>query len=175
MGLIIRNTVLSSPRSIHPTATWLGIDPGASGGIAILHGREVTSVSMPDTERDVWDFFQENGWRGDTPQFAIIEKVGGYIGTNQPGSSAFKFGVSYGGLRMALIAAGVPFEEVVPQRWQKEYALKRAKDEPKHIWKGRLKAKAAQLFPKVHVTLATSDALLIAEYARRKYTGSLSR
>ncbi len=30
-----------------------------------------------------------------------------------------------------------------------------------------------QLFPKVEVTLATADALLIAEYCRRKQTGTL--
>lgn len=39
--------------------------------------------------------------------------------------------------------------------------------------KNRHKAKAQQLFPAWHITHATADALLIAEYARRKATGQL--
>lgn len=40
-------------------------------------------------------------------------------------------------------------------------------------WKNRLKAKAQQLFPQQEVTLATADALLIAEFGRRKRSGTL--
>lgn len=153
---------------------YIGIDPGASGGIAFIETMDqvVGATKTPATERDVWQWIASlsgscrrgNGGR------AIIEKVGGYVGEAQPGSAAFKFGASYGGLRMALIAAGIPFDEVTPQTWQREFALKRAKDETKTAWKNRLKAKAQQLFPQETVTLATADALLIAEYCRRKHT-----
>ena len=86
----------------------------------------------------------------------------------------FKFGMSYGGLRMALTAAQIPFESATPQNWQKSLGIgKKGKTETRTSFKNRLKAKAQQLFPNLKVTLATSDALLLAEYCRRKRTGSL--
>lgn len=106
--------------------------------------------------------------------FAVIERVSGYVGEAQPGSAAFKFGQSYGGLRMALVAAGIPFEEVTPQVWQRKMGVTpRRKDESKTAWKNRLKAKAQQLYPGVKVTLATADALLLAEFCRRRQEGRL--
>lgn len=162
--------------SARPTL-YIGIDPGASGGLACLTPGGVYHTPMPETERDVWD------WVNDTPKyrangspcFAVIEKVGGYIqGNKLPGSAMFNFGRSYGGLRMALIAAGIPFEEATPQRWQKTLGIpSRKKDESKGQFKNRLKARAQQLFPSVKVTLATADALLIAEYCRRLREGKL--
>lgn len=145
---------------------FIGVDPGVSGGLAELGKRGANGIKMPGTEKDVWEWVQPF-MTAPLPVFAVIERVGGYVGEAQPGSAAFKFGASYGGLRMALVAAGIPFEEVTPQKWQKEYQLARGKGESKTSWKNRLKAKAQQLFPDLVVTLATADALLIAEYARR--------
>ena len=150
---------------------YLGIDPGASGGLASIV-TEGGATAMPATERDVWEWIRlwsSVGGKGNA--FAVIEKVGGYIaGAAHPGSAMFKFGQSYGGLRMALVAAGIPFDEITPQRWQKEIGIApRKQTESKGQFKNRLKAKAQQLFPKVKVTLATADALLIAEYARRTH------
>lgn len=157
----------------------LGIDPGASGGLAMLYRGKSYAVSMPKTERDVWDYFNHKvAFYGSSSVnlslFAVIEKVSGYIGEAQPGSSAFKFGHSYGGLRMALVAAGIPFEEVTPQKWQKALGIatrNSKKGETKTQFKNRLKAKAQSLFPKEEITLATADALLIAEFARRLRLG----
>ena len=79
----------------------------------------------------------------------------------------FKFGMSYGGLRMALVAAGIPFTAVTPQKWQKALGIPhRERTESKTQWKQRLKRKAEQLFPNHKLTLAISDALLIAHYCR---------
>ena len=165
-------------------AIYVGIDPGSSGGLAALHNRP-SCVSMPDTDRDLWDWISQTA-DSLTPVFAVIEKVSGWTGGNKnksgapyahegaPGSAMFKFGTSYGGLRMALVAAGIPFEEVVPRTWQKALGITpRAKTESKGQFKNRLKAKAQQLFPSEKVTLATADALLIAEYCRRKQEGKL--
>lgn len=154
---------------------FIGIDPGASGALAVLDG-SVTATASPRTERDLWDWISRFGpWiDGELREeplhaFAVIEKVQGYIGLAHPGSAMFKFGVSYGGLRMALIAAGIPFEEVAPQRWQRALGIApRRKDESRGQFKNRLKARAQQLFPHVSVTLANADALLIAEYCRRQ-------
>lgn len=157
---------------------YIGVDPGASGGLAFIRGDEVDLVPMPDTERDVWDSIVDVLLCYQTPpkSFAMIERVGGYIAGNpSPGSSMFKFGRSYGGLRMALVGNDVPFEDATPQKWQKGMGITpRAKTESKTQFKNRLKAKAQLLFPKLNVTLATADALLLAEYCRRVRTGRLA-
>ena len=161
----------TTPNHIKFGEVYLGIDPGASGGLCLLDGSDSVAIKMPDTERDVWD------WLCDVPikrAFAVIEKVGGYIGTPQPGSAMFKFGQSVGGLRMALIGAMIPFEEITPQRWQNGLGIvKRAKDESKGQFKNRLKQRAQQLHPRLNVTLATADAILIATYCQRKRQGGL--
>jgi hypothetical protein len=144
---------------------------------------------MPATERDLWDWLKDFGPgplktvaegfglrspAGSPDSFAVLEKVGGYVGEAQPGSAAFKFGMSYGALRMALTAAGIPFDEVTPQRWQKTLGVTpREKGEPKSSFKARLKTKAQSLFPRTSITLKTADALLLAEYCRRLRAGRL--
>ncbi len=150
---------------------FFGIDPGKSGGLAMIRGRAVIAVPMPATERDVWEWISN----ASPSDYAVIEKVGGFIqGNPTPGSAMFSFGAGYGGLRMALVARGVPFEECPPQRWQKAIGIGgRKKGEIKTVWKNRLRAKAQQLFPTLKVTLATADALLIATYCRRKMLGQL--
>lgn len=155
---------------------YIGVDPGASGGLARLEAEVQEGHAMPATERDIWDWFDRAvTWTSvNGGCFAVIEKVQGYIGSGQPGSSMFKFGQNYGFLRGCLVGTGVPFEEVTPQAWQKGLGIPgRKRNETKTAWKNRLKAKAQQLFPKEKVTLATADALLIAEFCRRKHEGRL--
>ncbi len=162
---------------------YLGIDPGASGGLAeigVNNGKTyVKMTKMPATERDIWEWISERGLDGvalgDTV-FAVIEQVQGHVGPNQPGSAMFKFGQSYGALRMALIAAQIPFEAIAPSVWQRAFPLSpRGKSESRTSFKSRLKGLAQQLFPKESskITLATCDALLLADYCRRKQTGVL--
>ncbi len=154
-----------------PGVLYLGIDPGASGGLATIHGRSVELFQMPRTDRDLWNLVRQFRSLSTT---TVLEKVWGHIGSGQPGSAMFNFGANYGSLKMALTAAGIPFEEIVPRTWQKALSVSpRKKTETKTQWKNRLKAKAQQLFPQVDVTLATCDALLIAEFCKRKHEGTL--
>ena len=159
-----------------PEVVYMGIDPGKSGGIAVLFGKEVIATKMPDTEGDVLHWIRTHS----SDAVAVIEKVGGYVGKGkdgkggQPGSAMFVFGRGVGGLCMALLACSIPFEEVPPQRWQKAIMKSsRGKTESKPQWKNRCKAKAQQLFPTQKVTLATADALLIALYCKRLHEGML--
>src|SRR5580658_5616558 len=117
---------------------YIGIDPGKTGGLAVIWDESVSTEPMPSTERDIWDFFRL--W-GNDKSTAVIEKVGGFVrGNPAPGSAMFNFGMGYGGLRMALIAAGIPFIAVQPQRWQKALGIPpRKKTESKTAWKNRLK------------------------------------
>jgi hypothetical protein len=156
---------------------YIGIDPGASGGLACIAGG-VTAVAMPATDQDLFNWLAVGNGNG---CFAVLEKVGGYVGgVGQPGSAMFNFGRNYGACRMALTAARIPFEEVGPHVWQKALGIApRRKNksggggESKSAWKNRLKAAAQRLFPHEAVTLKTCDAMLIAEYCRRKREGKL--
>lgn len=131
----------------------------------------VELFAMPGTDRDLWNLIEQFGSLPEVSSCSL-EKVGGYTGSGQPGSAMFKFGCNYGLIRMALTAAGIPFEEVVPRTWQKALGIPpRKKTETKTQWKNRLKQKAQQLFPGAKVTLATADALLIAEHCQRKCRG----
>ncbi len=153
--------------------TIIGIDPGVSGGIAVINGIcEVEAFKMPPTERDIWELieFFASGHRA----FAYIEWI--HPAIQKIGKSPMsKLYGNYMALRMALIAAGIPFETVQPVKWQPAMGIaKRGKNETQTKWKNRLKARAQQLFsPSTgvkKVTLAVADALLIAEYGRRERT-----
>lgn len=138
----------------------IGIDPGLSGGIAVIaDGVQPWAVKMPDTLRDAWDTIRALHAWCDKETIALIEKVSS---SPQMGvKSAFTFGNGYGHLEMALTAAGIPWDYVRPQAWQKAIGCMSKGD------KNVTKAKAQQLFPSMKVTHAIADALLIAEYNRR--------
>lgn len=138
--------------------TFLGVDPGLAGGIAIMSPNGIAAHKMPETERDIWEFFHG------IPilrSFALIERVHSMPG--QGVSSSFKFGMGYGALRMALVASGIPFEDVTPQKWQKALGCLSGGD------KNVTKQRAQSLFPHIKVTHAIADSLLIAEFCKRTH------
>lgn len=143
--------------------TWIGIDPGASGGIAMLYKDFAEVYPMPKTEADVRHLL----FSIPPSTRAVIEAVHSFPG--QGVASSFAFGRNYGLLRGILHGLGIPFDEVSPQRWQKALNIPprdKKKNESKTEFKNRLKAKAQQLYPQTKVNLATADALLIARYAQ---------
>lgn len=143
-----------------PLAGFIGIDPGASGAIAYVWrlGDAATWKLKDMTERDVWDILQK---LGGIARGAVIEFVSAMPGAGVSGM--FKFGMSYGGLRMALVGAGVPFESVTPGVWQRKMKCLTGGD------KNVSKARAQELFPEVpKITHAIADAILIAEFGRTK-------
>jgi hypothetical protein len=166
---------------------FLGLDPGVNGGIAILrHGREQTPrwtnfrsvvlFSMPEVSEDIWNILERElppKEERASKVVAALEKVGGYVGHEQPASRAFTFGASYGELRAFLIAGAIPRWEPTPQRWQRKLGIPgKKKNETKVQWKNRLRGEALKLFPGEKITLKTADALLLAVYAQQLCTGS---
>lgn len=174
-----------------PAPTWfLGIDPGVNGGLAAVHADgSAVACKMPSKEVDVWRWMLRFSDLADmhtneeVKVFACVELVSGWVGhkragregedaaDSNPGSAMFTFGQSYGMLRMALVAAWIPFEAVRPQAWQKELDLSKPDHMDTTKWKNWLKERAQKLFPHVKVTKATADALLIATYAWTKWGG----
>jgi hypothetical protein len=139
----------------------IGIDPGANGAIAWIDERGKSCVEkMPDTLQDLWELILDiRRFEPNEPCKAYLEAVSS---SPQMGVvSSFSFGRGYGNLEMALTAAGIPFERVRPQVWQK--ALNCLTKGSKNVTKQR----AQELFPNIKCTHAVSDALLIAEYGKR--------
>jgi Holliday junction resolvasome RuvABC endonuclease subunit len=163
---------------------YLGIDPGVSGGIAAIDGDgRVRLVSpMGSTEADTWAFVSNivalsRNEAGQTQVFAAIERV---AASPQMGrSSAFTFGRAAGMIRMSLVAAEIPFDEVAPGVWQKAIGIRQKTGKTElgtthQKDKNINKARAQQLFPGVPITHAVADALLIAEFCRRSRVGQLA-
>jgi len=146
------------------TPTIIGIDPGQSGAISWTHEDGIRVEKMPNTIMELWDLIchivADSAMIYRSREFkAYLEQVHSMPG--QGVSSSFKFGNGFGHLEMALTAAGIPFERVSPQKWQKALGCLTGGD------KNVSKRKAQELFPQMKCTHATSDALLIAEYGRR--------
>jgi Holliday junction resolvasome RuvABC endonuclease subunit len=139
--------------------TFLGIDPGVSGGVAFITPEGHGAAKMPDTVQDVYNLIRH--YKADGGTFALLESV--HSSPAMGVVSAFTFGKGFGRLEMALTALEVPWEYISPQKWQKALSCLTGGD------KNVSKAKAQQLFPGTKITHAIADALLIAEYARRTH------
>lgn len=143
----------------------IGIDPGKSGGLALLtaDGTLIDVVKMPAGDHDMLDLLEE--WKGIGKVQAVLELVGP---TPRDGvRQAFGMGSERARCRMALAATKVPFREVSPAKWQKDYRLPTRKAVGETAKKNAHKSRARELFPAVKVTHALADALLIAEFGRR--------
>lgn len=154
---------------------YIGADPGKGGAIAWITDTENSwapeVANMPETDRELYGLLADFCWDLEAcPVRAIIERVS--AGGTRTGegkarmgvTSAFTFGQQVGRLHMAFVAAGIPFDIVSPQRWQKELGCMTKGD--KHVSKRR----AENLFPGIKVTLRNADSLLIAEYCRRVFS-----
>jgi crossover junction endodeoxyribonuclease RuvC len=145
--------------------TYIGIDPGKSGGIAWIHDGKPCVEKMPETIQDLWELIDSIKGQSCNPlgigtlnAVAVLEQVNAMPG--QGVTSCFTFGNGFGHLEMALTAAGIPFVRVRPQKWQTAMGCLTKGD------KNVSKRRAQELFPSMKITHATADALLIAEYAR---------
>jgi crossover junction endodeoxyribonuclease RuvC len=138
--------------------TIIGIDPGTNGGIAWITDGKPCVEKMPDTLQDLWELFRDISSEGDCR--AYLEQV--HSSPQMGVVSSFTFGNGFGHLEMALTAAGIPFERVRPQVWQKAMGCMTKGD------KNVSKRKAQELFPQIKVTHAIADALLIASYGAKQ-------
>jgi hypothetical protein len=154
---------ISAPKQ--PPHRWVGIDPGASGGIvAIYKTGEVVCDKMPATTADLVALLKDY-WGSP----CYIEKVN--AGPNMGSSAAFKFGQSAGRLEAAALAAAMEVHYISPQKWQKEFGLivkGRGLGQGDTEKKNRNKARAQELYPGAKVTHFNADALLLATLCKRQ-------
>lgn len=148
----------------------IAIDPGANGGIAVVSTTDNRPVvmKMPDTPKDIYDlFFGLNTVHG-FPRLeihAIVEKVGMHRQGNNASASC-KFARHCGHIEMALIALGIPFEEVGAAQWMKVCGTLPTGSTPKDKTKRKnaIKDFVQRRYPSIKCTLWAADALGILTY-----------
>jgi hypothetical protein len=152
---------------------YLGVDPGFSGALAMIHLDTVKVWDAPTLtvgEKRQMDLHAMRTllaqWQGVAAQVRVfIEKVHSMPGSS--GRSMFTFGQGYGEWRGEVVALGYSLTVVEPARWKGAMmdGLGKEKDAARY--------RAALLFPQVaHMFSRKQDdgraeALLIAEYGRR--------
>lgn len=150
----------------------LAIDPGAKGGLVwgVPHNPGVAAMpanlDTPEGLIELLDLMVDI--RSNFPNIrAVIEKVGGYVGVEQPASSAFRFGEAYMAAKAMAIAAQIPYRLVAPVTWQRHLDLPRRPrtQAGKAAHKRDLRDAAQGLFPGRKITLLTADAYLLFHLA----------
>jgi len=143
----------------------IGIDPGTHGALSVVNltgdKREVYAFSK-HTDHDLRIILEDLAALYDCR--AYLEEV--HAMPRDGKVQAFNFGNNFGFWRGLLTGLKIPYESVIPLKWQNGLKLKLRKLEYRQK-KNALKGYAQQWFPDLKPTLDTCDALLIAEYGRR--------
>ena len=146
---------------------FIGIDPGKKGGIAYIDTQDNASITIPYSDTALIDLCRaaSNDWNNEI--VCCLEKVGAMPG--QGVVSMFNFGQSVGYIKGVLESFRIPYQEITPQKWKREFGLTSDKAASAEVCR--------KLFPDIDL-LATprskkphdgmAEALLMAEYARRK-------
>lgn len=149
----------------------IGIDPGASGAIAIVADGDLVIHDMPVVEirgRRMVCASMLASLIGPEPALAVIEHVQGVQGTGA--TSAFSFGRSFGLAEGVVTGMGHGVQLVRPQVWTKELNVSRDKGEHRAA-AARLWPKHAGLFARVKDDGRADAALLCHWYMRRQGDG----
>jgi len=156
----------------------LGIDPGASGALALVgpSGYLDALVDMPTRKVALAGGTIKTRVDGRElariiasmrPDFAFLEQVGTHSGEGPMG--AFSFGRSVGTVEGALGAIGLQATEVPPQAWKRLVGVRKGADGDT---KGPAREKAAKLWPMEAARFkrkkddGRADAALVAWYGR---------
>jgi hypothetical protein len=164
---------------------YIGIDIGKKGAIYMMNedGTEDWRAAMPMIKDQVdWHKLNEilepyEGFNG----MVVYEKLGVIFGSSK--KTAFSMGEQYGAVRQCCIANAIRYTEVPAKKWQAEIfdgqvnILKTGSKSARDT-KAMALVAAKRLFPKVNLLMTEAssvphdglvDALLMAEYARRKF------
>lgn len=143
---------------------FIGIDPGKKGGIAYIDVQNNFCRTLPYSDEALISLCSD---AANMEVMCCLEKVGAMPG--QGVVSMFSFGQSVGYIKGVLEAFRIPYQEITPQKWKREFGLTSDKAKSAEVCR--------KLFPDVSL-LATprckkphdgmAEALLMAEYARRK-------
>ena len=145
---------------------YIGIDPGANGGIASYNGKTLSSVKCPSGGKamaiSVKSIFKSYRLDKGTKRNILVTFERVHAFPHDARSSAFKFGMNYGMWHGIIGTMGLRYCEVTPQKWQAYYIHEKMEKAER---KRYLKSIAQERFPDTKVTLAICDAILIAKFA----------
>ena len=152
----------------------IGIDPGLSGGIAILDDLKIfDAFDIPIMSEGKKNKNQLNSAQlvniikkhilpnGET--FVIVEQVSAMPG--QGVTSMFNFGQTFGSIKGICAALGLPIFYVRPAKWKKHFELINSS-------KDASRTKVIEMYPSISARLTKkkdvnkADAILIARYFR---------
>lgn len=163
---------------------YIGIDIGKKGAIYMLNedGTEDWRVAMPMIKDQV-DWHELNAILEPYQMFngmVVYEKLGVIFGTSK--KTAFSMGEQYGAVRQCCISNNIRYTEVPAKKWQAEMFEGQVNiqktGKTSRDTKAMALVAAKRLFPTVNLLMTKSssvphdglvDALLMAEYARRKF------
>lgn len=149
---------------------FIGIDPGSKGAISVMDSNGlIMFISLYDS----YDF--ANVILGLLDKYnncsfmCTLEKV--HSMPRDGVKQAFKFGENYGFVKGTLMSLKIPFQEVSPQTWKKEFSLIK-QDKSESI------KRCKELFPNISLlpterckkdSDGMAEATLICEYGRRHF------
>lgn len=155
---------------------YIGVDPGLTGGVAILYSETASSDDMP-----TFAYSATGAVKRAVDCSALARKLSLVLPYGQcklymervnafPGqgvSSMFSLGMSFWGVAGVAAALGIPVELVEPRAWKKHFGLGPDKDQARGL--------ASRLYPSVDLSKkkdhGRAEALLIARYGMEKSTG----
>ena len=150
----------------------IGIDPGLSGGIAILDNSKVMELFdmpvMPDGKKNKRQLNSallvkliKDHIKNLEDTVMVVEQVNAMPG--QGVTSMFNFGQTFGAIKGICAALGLPIFFVRPAKWKKHFELINSS-------KDASRTKAIEMYPSISQQLSKkkdvnkSDAILIARY-----------
>lgn len=145
--------------------TYIGIDPGKKGAMAVIHEDGSVSVIPFDEKR----YIIHLGLISGNDVKCCIEQV--HSLPREGVKSVWSFGQNYGWITGVLDTLGIPYQAVPPNKWKREYSLLKA-DKKQSI------EVCHRLFPNVSLKRTErcktdssdmAEALLLCEYARRHF------
>ena len=151
--------------------TYIGIDPGKSGGICSIEDNKLRANKCPDSVQGMAELFKDI-LQDTSPKdvFLYIEKV--WAMPHDGKSSIFTFGQNYGQWEGVIASFNIIPIYVTPSTWMRHHEVQKGlkKQERKNILK-----QMAQEFINSNnymsyqwkgiATLATADAIMLAKYA----------
>lgn len=146
--------------------TIIAIDPGVGGGFCVgkpNSGESPILFAMPESLADIARAFLD-AKSSDTEVW--IEEVPKFTGKNRNESTTAVLFKNVGRLEGIAHTLGMSLNRVLPRTWQQSLVIGVRGDTEHAAWKRKLKAKACELYPTLHVTLKTADALLIWHYSK---------
>jgi hypothetical protein len=154
--------------------TFVGIDPGLTGAVAVLFGEKAEVYDIPTIKKGdgAVKYEIDPAGLGRVLRFGItnsekvvaaLERVNSMPG--QASSSTFSLGDSFGVCRAVLSLTNLPLMYVTPMAWKKYFKLTKDKEEARAL--------AIKRYPQVELHLKKhidrAEALLIATYLKETY------